>query len=103
MSMYRELIDQSTTVDVDDNDSGGQILRRLTRAALRLDDSSGGGTAIYEFGEGDGVKEAKEKLRAFMDGLEAQGACCALRSGRGRKEGRKTGGLFARPVMSVRL
>lgn len=53
----------------------------MTRAALRLDDSSGGGTAIYEFGDREeGVQEAKEKLRAFVDGLEAQGACFCVTS-----------------------
>lgn len=72
--------------------SGGQILRRLTRAALGLDKQqppqaatgggSGTGTAIYEFSAP--AAELKERLRAAVDGMEAAGACvyvclCVLR------------------------
>lgn len=63
--------------------SGGQILRRLTRAALGLDKAQpptaasatigGIGTAIYEFPAP--AAELKERLRAAVDGMEAAGAC----------------------------
>ena len=46
--------------------SGGQILRRVVRRALSLDDA--GGTAFYVF-TGDEVEKTKEKFRVALDSL----------------------------------